>query len=84
MYKRVFLNPDKGAAFAIFEIDDMNRDYPEISATIADCNRMVTLDFGCNDKVSQKKSLKKLQTLIDGFTEMQKEIATKVFVKKKR
>ncbi len=83
MYKRIFLNKDRGAAFAVFCVEDLEKDYPECSATIADCNRMVSLEFGCHDKESQKNSIRKLQILIDGFAEMQKEIAAKTYVKKK-
>lgn len=80
LYKRKWLNNDKGSAYVIIDADvsgHWNEEkYPydttlDAIIEIKDCNRQIVLEFYANDEKEYKKRLVKIQSLLDAIKELQ-------------
>lgn len=62
-HSRKFLNKTNGLA-AIEATVDITGHYKDVTVTISDCSRMVSLDFGFRDRKGKREMQAKLNNLI--------------------
>jgi hypothetical protein len=77
MYKRFFLNKDRGTAFCEIDSTKEHGGYFDADVAIGDCNRQVRLDFGfdSSNRKQRKERLKKLENLIVALEELYNEMS---------
>lgn len=82
MYKRFFLNADRGTAFVEADVKDATpkKKYLEADVAIADCGRRISLEFSCN-KSTRNARLRKLRKLISALQEVESALENYEFGK---
>jgi hypothetical protein len=77
LYVRSFLNRpgfNRGAYILVTIPDDLDR-YSTPEFTIADCSRVVSLDFDVSSRSARKNSLRKADMLVDAVTRFRESLA---------
>lgn len=80
-YSRKWLNKKEGTAFMECSFEPAFGTHHDCSFKLADCNRMVNIDFGFYDKKGKVERIAKLSSIIDELLEL-KKLMEKVEMKK--
>lgn len=82
MYKRLWLNRQRGRAFVEVDVQNevVGKRYMDASVTIADCDRRISLDFAAT-KVTRGEKLQKVRRLIAALQDVEQALVDYKFGK---
>jgi hypothetical protein len=80
MYRREFLNSDDhgGTAFLEASVSKSDKSYVSAHFKIADCNRIVDLDFDVWNASDARERLQKLKRMRTAFTAFEKALKAEI------
>jgi hypothetical protein len=84
LYKRQWLNEDKGSAYVVLEAEHSSYGGVWASVEIKDCTRQVSLEFDYASEEERQRRLNKVDELIKTLYEMKAFIEETKPTKKKR
>lgn len=64
LYKREFLNDKEGTALIEVSAERESENWLDAGIKISDCDRMISLEFYCNDNKSRRDRIRKLDRII--------------------